>query len=158
MYRAPLEICPVAFSHVDALTRFFALLTKRGVDKVFHPHPFTVEAARERASYKGNDLYFVVLELGEVLGYGMLRGWDEGYQVPSLGIAIHPDFQGQGLGRLLMQFLCVMAARRGAEKIRLRVSEKNYAAVKLYRSLGFEFAPQEDGRDLIGFLALDRDQ
>ena len=64
------------------------------MDKFFHPHPFTTEAARERAAYTGKDLYYVVIEGDEILGYGMLRGWDEGYEVPSLGIVIHPAHRG----------------------------------------------------------------
>src|SRR5262249_51471092 len=124
----------------------------RGVEKFFHPHPFTVEAARERAFYSGNDQYFVLLEGGEVQGYGMLRGWDEGYEIPSVGIVIHPDVEGQGFGRLLMDFLRVAAVRSGAKKILVRVHSENRVAVDLYRSLGYEFASQKDASSLVGFL------
>jgi [ribosomal protein S18]-alanine N-acetyltransferase len=157
MHRAPIEICRVTSSHADALARFFELLTDRGIDKFFHPHPLTDEVARERAYYTGKDSYFAILASEEVLGYGMLRGWDDGYQIPSLGIVIHPDCQGQGLGRLLMSFLQVVAIRNGAKKIRLRVSVENHAAIRLYRALGYEFVSQKDGENLVGFLALDGD-
>jgi acetyltransferase-like isoleucine patch superfamily enzyme len=35
----------------------------------------------------------------------MLRGWDEGCEVPSLGIAVRTSAQGRGLGRLMMAHL-----------------------------------------------------
>jgi hypothetical protein len=30
------------------------------------------------------------------VGYGLLRCWAEGFAVPSLGIAAHPDHRGRG--------------------------------------------------------------
>src|SRR5712691_6841309 len=75
------------------------------------------------------DLYFLLLEEQRALGYGMLRGWDEGYAIPSLGVVIHPEAQGHGLGRLMMEFLRIAAIRRGAEKIRLRVALANKPAL-----------------------------
>jgi ribosomal-protein-alanine N-acetyltransferase len=149
-----IEIQSVQPAHGEALAKFFEVLQAHGIEKQFHPHPLTAEVARDRANYCGNDLYFVLLEENDVKGYGMLRGWDEGYDVPSLGIAIHPDMHGEGLGRLLMDFLRIAALRRGAKKIRLRVYRDNTAAVALYRSLGYELTEDRDARYLLGFLAL----
>ena len=41
---------------VPALEAFFAHLVATGESKRFHPHPFTPEAARERAAYGGRDV------------------------------------------------------------------------------------------------------
>lgn len=156
MSRPFLEISRVGALHESALSRFFENLQARGVGRFFHPHPLTAESAARVASYAGDDLYFVLLEDGKVLGYAMLRGWDEGYSIPSLGLVVDPDSHGQGMGRLLMEFLHVAALRRGAEKIRLRVFPDNLAAVSLYRSLGYELTPDPDGPQLVGFLNLRR--
>src|SRR5690242_21202213 len=88
-----------------------------------------------------------------VIGYGMLRGWDEGYAIPSLGIAIDPEVRGRGHSRVLMNFLRDVAKQRGAERIRLKVDPQNQSAAELYRSLGYVLEPQPDGQ-LIGFLEL----
>jgi ribosomal protein S18 acetylase RimI-like enzyme len=138
----------------DALARLFAVLKTGGLEEVFHPHALTEEAARERANYRGRDLYVLLCEGKRALGYGMLRGWDDGHDVPSLGIAIHPDAQGQGLGRLLMDFLRVSAERHGANKIRLRVRSGNRRAISLYKSLGYQMVPEEASPYLVGFLTL----
>ena len=90
----------------------------------------------------------------EVLGYGILRGWDEGYEIPSLGIAILPRVRGAGLGRVFMHFLAAAAKCRGAQKVRLRVMSRNARAIRLYQSLGYEFSADEDGGHLVGFLEL----
>lgn len=90
---------------------------------------------------------------GEVLGYGLLRGWDQGYDVPSLGIAIRPDRRGQGLGILLMHFLHAAARQRGALRVRLRVHPGNARARDLYEKLGYRFEGEERG-ELVGFFEL----
>jgi ribosomal-protein-alanine N-acetyltransferase len=138
----------------EALARFFAHLRETGEEARFHPHPMTPDAARERCAYQGADVYCVALAAGVVLGYGMLRGWDEGYDVPSLGIAVHADARGIGLGRALMLYLHAEAARRGAERIRLKVYPDNAVAVDLYRSLGYEFAPGLERGQLVGYKPL----
>jgi ribosomal protein S18 acetylase RimI-like enzyme len=149
-----IEICSIDSTHTNYLAKFFELLRQRGVDKFFHPHPLTAATAREIANYAGKDLYFALVEGYEILGYGMLRGWDEGYDVPSLGIVIHPDIQRQGMGRLLMNFLHVAALRRGAKKVRIRVYRNNLAAIHLYRTLGYKLTPETSGPNLIGMLQL----
>lgn len=135
------------------LTTFFEVLRTNADDRYFHPHPFTAGEAVKRCHYAGKDLYYVLLESGRVLGYGMLRGWDEGYSVPSLGIAIHPDVRKIGLGQLFMQFLHCVAKHSGAKKIRLKVDSSNLCALNLYRQFGYCF--EADGADqLIGWKIL----
>jgi ribosomal protein S18 acetylase RimI-like enzyme len=153
-----MEIRTVGPAHAEALARFFEALKAHGMNQHFHPHPLTSDAAREKAAYSGKDSYFILLERGEILAYAMLRGWDEGYEVPSLGVAIHPDVQNLGFGRLMMDFLRAVALRRGAKKIRLRVYPDHQAAVALYRSLGYEMTREKDGPYLLGYLDLDRRQ
>ena len=150
------EFREVAPGMEDALARFFEHLAATGVGARFHPHPFTREAALARCAYTGRDAYRVAVARGTVLGYGMLRGWDAGYRIPSLGIALHADARGRGLGRALMLHLHDEARRRGAERIRLKVYPDNAAAVGLYRSLGYLFEPGLEQGQLVGFASLTR--
>jgi ribosomal protein S18 acetylase RimI-like enzyme len=53
------------------------------------------------------------------------------------GICTHPDFQGQGFARKLMCKLLKHQIRRGETPF-LHVMRKNTAAIRLYRSFGFE--------------------
>lgn len=152
-----MEIRQVMPQDSDALARFFKLLKTRGIEKFFNPHPLTAELANELANYQGKDLYLILLEDGEVLGYGMLRGWEEGYEIPSLGIVIHPDAQRQGKGRLLMNYLRAAAQQRGVLRIRLRVHPYNHLAVNLYQSLGYNLVHEKDGPYLIGVLDITND-
>ena len=135
------------------LAQFFCDLSSAGDTRQFHPHEFTDAEAHRRSCYVGNDLYYVAIAGGRILAYGMLRGWDEGFTVPSLGIALHPVSRGTGLARTFMHFLHSAAMLRGAPKVRLKVYPDNVKAVHLYESLGYAFEAQEAGQ-LVGFLVL----
>lgn len=115
----------------------------------FHPHPLTPEGAADIARYEGRDVYLVLRDEGRPVAYGFLRGWDEGYEVPSLGIAVRTDAQGHGFGRALMAQLHDAARKRGARQIRLRVHPDNVPARRLYESLGYQDAGVERGEILM---------
>jgi len=63
--------------------------------------------------------------------------------VGELGINVHPDYQGLGIGRALMESLIEWAGNHNQiEKIVLQVFATNHKAISLYQSLEFE----EEGR------------
>lgn len=121
----------------------------------FHPHAFDDETAHWIANYEGRDLYFGAKCAGEqgLVGYGILRGWDAGYDVPSLGIIIGRQSRGRGLSKQLMSFLHAAARAHGCASVRLKVYPDNIAAVELYKQLGYVFAREEDGQ-LVGIVDL----
>jgi ribosomal protein S18 acetylase RimI-like enzyme len=148
-----LEVIQLSRVNVAALAVFFEVLRKSGDDAYFHPHPLTDDEARAHVGYRGADLYYGVTDASVVLAYGMLRGWDEGYKVPSLGIAVHPNFRGTGVADLLMRFLHLAALLKGSDQIRLTVDVNNVRAVRLYERLGYAFDRSSEGR-LIGTLSI----
>jgi GNAT superfamily N-acetyltransferase len=119
----------------------------------FRPHPFTDDEASLIASHAGPDVYAILLDGQRPVAYGMLRGWDEGYSTPSLGIAVRTSAQGRGLGRLMMQHLHGEAKRRGASVVRLRVHRDNTRARRLYESMGYRYDGEDRG-ELVMLLDL----
>lgn len=115
----------------------------------FRPHEMTAEGAARIAAHDGRDLYVLGFAGGEAVAYGMLRGWDEGYVVPSLGIGVRSDMVRRGYGRAMMLALHDAARTRGAARVRLRVHPANVAAVSLYRSLGYRVAGAERGETVM---------
>jgi ribosomal protein S18 acetylase RimI-like enzyme len=150
-----LEIASLGPAHVDALEKFFSALVAAGDDENFHPHPFTRAEAEARCRYVGRDLYYVLGTQRRVLAYGMLRGWDDGFDVPSLGLAVDPRARGCGLGRLLLDFLHQAAAWRGAESIRLKVYHDNERARRLYERAGYTFVDELED-ELVGIRRVQR--
>jgi len=124
--------------HAEILGRFFEeLAADDEATALFHPHPFTAEQAEAIAAGDGRDYYAAMLVGDTMVAYGMLRGWDEGYERPSLGIVIGAAHRGLGLGHLMMEYLHAVARVRGAPSIILRVYKHNTAAVELYRRMGY---------------------
>lgn len=77
-----------------------------------------------------------VLEDQEIMGYVGIWITYEQSQITTIGI--RPQYQGQGLGRLLMEKSIEFAKRQGCEVMSLEVRVSNTKAISLYESLGFE--------------------
>lgn len=141
--------------HEIALARFFSDLAASGDNAFFHPHATDVVTLRKIAEQPGRDLYYVFAEDGCLRAYGLLRGWNDGYVNPSLGVAVHPSMRACGLGRLMMDFLEMMARYRGAPAIRLRVHKGNARAIAIYTRRGYEMhADANDPHLLVGIKVL----
>ena len=147
----PIEFRQFSPAWRAALAIFFRALEENGDAQHFHPHPFSEDFLDKLCKYQGKDLYYIAVERNNVLAYGLLRGWDEGYAVPSLGIALHPSVRGLGLGKAFMHFLHVAARRKGALRIRLKVYPSNSQAIELYKSLGYSFQGIEN-EQMVGSL------
>lgn len=145
---------PLGRDTADAFAVLLQELAAQGDDAFFHPHGFDGDSARRvvAASEAGPDEYWL-LAVDEVVAYGMLRGWAEGYAVPSLGIAVGPRYRGQGHARAMMEHLHRRARLRGAERVRLKVDCRNTVARRLYESLGYVFQ-EHSPAELLGFVTL----
>lgn len=133
---------------------FFHALVASGADAMFHPHAFDAQTAARvcgqgRDDAATGDEYHAIIEHGRIVAYGMLRGWSEGYAVPSLGIAVLPECRRRGLAQQLMDHLHHVAAARGATTVRLKVYRDNAAAIRLYESLGYRLDAFSDA-ELLG--------
>jgi ribosomal-protein-alanine N-acetyltransferase len=136
----------------SALASLFDSFCAAGLNKFFHPHPLTTEEAAARARHKGEDVFAVATCRDRFVGYAMLRGWDEGYDIPSFGVAVESTVQGFGFGVKLLEFLYQVAKQRGAKKILVKIHPDNQRVVKLYRQLGHEFEPALEKGYLIAYL------
>jgi len=145
-----LEIRKVYSGCKKSLLSFLRKIKKTGDDNFFHPHPFTEEQIDKIINCCGKDLYYVMVDGETIIGYAMLRGWEEGYEIPSLAITIDKSFRGSGFGKLFMSFLHSAAKRKGAKKIRLKVYKDNINADSFYRNIGYFFESEEEGQ-LVGF-------
>lgn len=151
--RAPLP------GDIRAVTNFFAALVAMRDDRFFHPHPFTPAEAAHLVAGRGpggqetRDVYRFGFIGDTAVAYGLLRGWDEGFETPSLGVVVHASCRGRGLGRAMMHHLHEIARNRGAHSVRLKVYKANAPAFDLYASLGYEFVGQGE-TEWLGRLSL----
>lgn len=145
----------------EALTRFFEIIAADPQAMAFfRPHPFDSAMARKICRREGidRDDYFAVFDGEEIVGYGMLRGWDEGYASPAFGVCVKPGERGRGVGRTLLAYALERAREKGAPSVMLKVHDDNKPARALYESFGFVFSERTpDGSQLVGWRQLPED-
>ncbi len=110
----------------------------------FLPHSYEEEIIRkyiERNS-NGTDRIYVALSEAAVIGYLFL--WDFKKPFPVLGIGIADAFQGQGLGKKMMDILIEDAKTNGNDGILLTTVLNNEAAYQLYLKKGFVYLGDTD--------------
>lgn len=156
--RTNLSLRTLRPSDLDLLLEFFHCVASSGVGSFFHPHAFDAHMAQVICNYDGADWYAGAflrsLDNWIMAGYVMLRGWDEGYEEPSFGVCVLSEFQGYGIGSLLLKYAITTAILRGSPAIRLKVYPENKHAVDLYQSFGFQYAQELQAGQLVGRLHL----
>lgn len=102
------------------------------------PTYFAAEEESEFMDYldhKRED-YFVVEEAGRIVGAGGLNYFDNNTWVRISWDLVHPDFQGQGIGKALTLFRIAKARER--ETVRFMQVRTSQLVYSFYQRLGFE--------------------
>ena len=132
-----LTVEPLTDANVAELIAFL-----ERVDRTYFTHD---EADALRFLAEPEDVHVLGRSGGSVVAFGMLRGWQEGYVRPSLGLAVARDSEGRGFGRAMLAELERLARARGATEIRLRVHPANARARRLYEGSGYHDVGMERG-------------
>lgn len=127
----------------EVLGSFFEENNTAETTRSFNPFPMTVESARELLAPGSRDLFFGAYQSGKLVAFSMLRGWDEGYAVPSFGIVTGQVVRNQGIGRRLTAWTIRWADAIGCSKVRLSVFENNPGAIYVYQQSGFEITERQ---------------
>lgn len=125
----------------DDLSAFFVANDVPETTRLFHPFPLTEATARRLASAGGGDHFFATRLDGRIVAFSMLRGFDEGFDIPSFGILVDRHHRGCGIGRAVTEAAAAAAVRLGCDRIRLTVEPENTTARRLYADVGFEDGP-----------------
>lgn len=78
---------------------------------------------------------------GDLVGYQISTGTPIGGHLARL--AVEPDLQHLGIGRVLLHDLLTQFMRRGARTVTVNTQKNNSASLKLYRHMGFVLTPEE---------------
>ena len=116
-------------------------------DRFFHPFPFNEDTIIKIFNAKKDKYHFIYFDR-KVVGMYMLRGWDEGYEVPSFGMIVHPNYRGLGIGKFMLKSALAEAKLLKCKMVRLTVNNDNEVAKEIYKKVGFKF------RDNVGFKKL----
>ncbi|MFA5759421.1 MAG: GNAT family N-acetyltransferase [Clostridia bacterium] len=119
----------------------------------FHPHDFSYIKCVSLCKDPVDDYYCVVMLDDTIIGYGMLRGIDDGYKIPSVGLIISCNFRGCGLSKILLNHLHIISRNKGFKQIMLKVNMDNNKAIMLYKTIGYKLK-EYDNTQYVGFYEL----
>ncbi|TQV82917.1 ribosomal protein S18-alanine N-acetyltransferase [Aliikangiella coralliicola] len=120
------------------------------VEQASHQHPWSENMLAE--SLNGEHRCWVLKHKKQVIGHLIVLPVFD--QVELLDIAVCPQQQGMGLGRLLMEHLIQFVKDNHIVSIFLEVRQSNKTAMKLYQNFDFEeigvrknYYPCKQGRE-----------
>ena len=128
---------PIGPNQLERLAALFERNRVARVTDLFDPFPLDAARARWIALEPHRDSFYLALREERPAGFSMLRGFDEGYAIPSFGIFVDHESHGEGVGRALTVWTVEEARRGGCSAVRLAVYAANLPARRLYESLGF---------------------
>jgi RimJ/RimL family protein N-acetyltransferase len=131
-----IEIKELNAEDADLLSR--ALLSEKSEYlKHFTPFEFSVDSIKRILSSVVKDKYLGIFLGNKIIGFYMLRGFDDGYEIPAYGVWISSDFSNKGLSTLTLFHAFSICRLNNIKTLMLKVHPENKIAKKLYESLGF---------------------
>ena len=148
----PILIRKAAECDLDSIARLYDELNDHLAAHINYPgwrkgsYPLRQDAEEGLA---GGTLYVAEIE-GKIAGAVMYLlaqcepyktdDWQLPFDVPVIALhilAVHPKYQGQGVGRALMNYAETLARETGALAVRLDTHEGNAPACRLYEACGY---------------------
>ncbi|NLW17086.1 MAG: ribosomal protein S18-alanine N-acetyltransferase [Firmicutes bacterium] len=107
------------------------------IEKLCFPMPWSRFAFQTELTQNHYALYIVGKIGGQIVAYA--GAWIILDEAHITNVAVHPDWQGRGLGREILLALLARAKVRGATRATLEVRKHNTQAQRLYRKYGFYY-------------------
>jgi ribosomal protein S18 acetylase RimI-like enzyme len=110
---------------------------RRAYMQYFTPFDFDVSTIGQLLATYNMDVYLGLYWGEELAAFCMLRGWDEGYIVPSYGVVVAEKFRDRGIGTMTVELAKVICRMRGSPRLMLKVHTDNAIAKSIYEAAGF---------------------
>ena len=106
------------------------------IEHYCYDDPWPREAFEEEIGNGIAGIGMVAEDDGIIVGF--ITGLTMAQELQVHNIAVHPDYQGRGIGRQLMEAVDALGRAGDYKRISLEVRQDNDIACKLYMSLGFK--------------------
>lgn len=105
--------------------------------KYFIPFEFDLHTIQEKIKKLHLDSFWGIFIDETLAGFYMLRGFDEGYKIPSYGVWISKKYAGKGLSKFTLRHAISYCRINNIKEIMLKVHPENVIAKKIYEDFGF---------------------
>jgi RimJ/RimL family protein N-acetyltransferase len=136
MKKEDLTIRPLQVEDASALSLMLRS-QKPSYARFFTPFGYDEQSIASVLANRGEDVFMGVYWQEQVAGFFMLRGWDEGYEIPAFGILIDEKYRGDGLEMLSLETTKVICKLRGAPRIMFKMHPENISVKGVARKTGF---------------------
>lgn len=143
---ANLELQHLNTSHLDMILE---------VDRACFGGLWTIDAYERELNSPNSDIIGIIKSPTSIPLLGLGCVWSILEEAHITILAVHPQYQRQGLGKLLLYGLLQVAHERGLERATLEVRASNQPAISLYEQFGFKTAGrrkryyQDNGEDAL---------
>ncbi|MBM4413389.1 MAG: GNAT family N-acetyltransferase [Chloroflexi bacterium] len=133
----PIDIPPTPGVALIRPLHFSELSHAQHIDQhVFEMH-WHKSAFELHELFHGHGLRIAALVDAQIVGYAIALWHDQESTLHLVRIAVHPDYQRQGIARQLLTSVMHHAYHHGAQRMTLNTQHDNYAAHALYTHHGF---------------------
>ena len=139
----------------EMLWEMFSTLSRESLEYLIHPiTKERVEGWTSNIDYsKHLPIRAIVQEDGKarIVGTASLSFHSEEStkHKAELGVTVHDDYQGQGLGTIIIKHLLQIAQEKRLKKIYLRVGTSNHRAIHVYKKCGFTIEAKLEKEDYV---------
>lgn len=135
----PTPATPIHLPQIQTLLNHHILHT----NAVYEEQPWTLERTREWFEQRRAQGFPVIVEErdGKLAGYGSYGPWRArmGYRFTvEHSVYVAEEFQGQGIGRILLKALIEQATAQGLHAMIAGVDTSNAGSIAFHEKLGFE--------------------
>jgi len=104
--------------------------------RFFYAFDFSEDQIASILAKKKKDVYSGMYWRGELVGIFMLRGWDDGYDVPSFGVFVAEKYRGGAFMRISLDVAKMICRLSGAKRLMATIHPDNVSPRGAVR-LGF---------------------
>jgi RimJ/RimL family protein N-acetyltransferase len=131
-----LEIKELISDHASVLSRKLLEENKNYIQH-FIPFDFSETTIKDILNKKKADKFFGLFLNKELIGFYMLRGFDQGYDIPSYGVWISSNYANKGLSKLTLYHAFSVCKLNNIKTLMLKVHPENTIAKEVYEKFGF---------------------
>lgn len=149
----PARVRPIRPSDATALQQFHGMLSAETVYfRYFAPYPELTPRDVHRFTHVDHDnrVAFVLVDRDQILGVGRYDRLDDP-RLAEVAFIVRDDFQGRGIGAILLEHLAAAARERGIQKFVAEVLPQNQKMLGTFEAAGY--TPRRSYED--GFIELE---
>jgi RimJ/RimL family protein N-acetyltransferase len=113
--------------------------------RFFHVFGADEDAIAEILAARERDVYSGIFRGNALICLFMLRGWDEGFDIPSFGLVVAADCRGREVLTVALEAAKLISRFAEARRMMCKVHPENVAGTRGALRLGFVPASEEPG-------------